>query len=330
MHLLVSAHHRSDSKRRRAAKLAANPASTGQVRYRSVTLVLSSRNVCPKPRRPLPLTRWPSRDPAAQPCAAGRQDRTRPSVMVLALLAVVVVLDQAAKWWAWRHVLWTSINSGGDVLVGHTIGAWYAHPVTGALLDLLDFALLSIAVSVLARRRAPAAVTVPGALMTVGWGSNLLDRLAAHYWTAPDSVRGVVDFNPHRRPLLQRRRPVHHRLHPPVPDHSRIPGRPRSPAAHHQDHTTARRQPGADVGADLGTDPRAGQRGRDRGRRPRRGQLRRRQRSRPHTPAQRDRHPPATPAIPPHACQPAPRLRDAHAPQRPLPGAKPGNALSVG
>jgi len=30
--------------------------------------------------------------------------------------------------------------------------------------------------------------------MTGGWGSNLLDRLGIHYWTAPGSVRGVVDF----------------------------------------------------------------------------------------------------------------------------------------
>jgi lipoprotein signal peptidase len=115
-------------------------------------------------------------------------------VVVLALLVVVVVLDQAAKWWAWRHVSWTRINSGGDVLVGRTIGAWYAGPVTGALLDLLDFGLLSIAVSVLARCRATAAVGVPGALMTGGWGSNLFDRLGMHYGTAPGSVRGVVDF----------------------------------------------------------------------------------------------------------------------------------------
>jgi lipoprotein signal peptidase len=113
---------------------------------------------------------------------------------VLTLLAVVVVLDQAAKWWAWRHVPGTRINSGGDVLVGPTIGAWYASPAIGALLDLLDFGLLSIAVSVLARRRASAAVVVPGALMTGGWGSNLSDRLGIHYWTAPGSVRGVVDF----------------------------------------------------------------------------------------------------------------------------------------
>ena len=115
-------------------------------------------------------------------------------MVVLALLVVVVVLDQVVKWWAWRHFSWTRINSGGDVLVGRTISAWYAGPVTGALLDLLDYGLLSIAVSVLARRRAPAAVSVPGALMTGGWASNLLDRVGIHDWTAPGSVRGVVDF----------------------------------------------------------------------------------------------------------------------------------------
>jgi lipoprotein signal peptidase len=114
--------------------------------------------------------------------------------VVLALLVAVVVLDQAAKWWAWRHFSWTRINSGGDALTGRTIGKWYADPVTGAVLDLLDFGLLSFAVLVLARGRATAAVSVPGALMTGGWGSNLLDRLGSHYWTAPGSVRGVVDF----------------------------------------------------------------------------------------------------------------------------------------
>jgi lipoprotein signal peptidase len=113
---------------------------------------------------------------------------------VLALIAAVVVVDQAAKWWAWRHVPWTKINSGGDLLVGPTIGTWYAGRVTGALLDLLDFALLSIAVVLLARGQAMAVVRVPGALMIGGWGSNLLDRLGVHYWTAPGSIRGVVDF----------------------------------------------------------------------------------------------------------------------------------------
>jgi lipoprotein signal peptidase len=114
--------------------------------------------------------------------------------MVLALIALVIGVDQAIKWWAWRHVPWTRINSGGDVLVGHAIGALYSGRVTGALLDLLDFGVLSIAVSVLARCRVPATVGVSGALMTGGWSSNLLDRLGTHYWTAPDSVRGAIDF----------------------------------------------------------------------------------------------------------------------------------------
>lgn len=114
--------------------------------------------------------------------------------MVLVLLGTVVVLDQAIKWWAWRHIRGATINSGGDILVGPVVGTWYNGRVTGALLDLLDFGLLSVAVSVLARWRAPALVVVPGALMTGGWGSNLLDRLGMHYWTAPGSVRGAVDF----------------------------------------------------------------------------------------------------------------------------------------
>ena len=113
---------------------------------------------------------------------------------MLSPLVVVVVLDQAAKCWAWRLVSGTRINSGGDVLVGHTIGMWYARPITGAVLDLLDFGLLSIAVWALAHSRAPATLRVPGALMTGGWLSNLSDRLGTHYWTAPGSVRGVVDF----------------------------------------------------------------------------------------------------------------------------------------
>jgi lipoprotein signal peptidase len=115
-------------------------------------------------------------------------------MVVIALIGTVVVLDQSAKWWAWRHVPWARINSGGDILVGRTIGAWYSAPVTGALLDVLDFAVLSIGVSILVRYRVTGAVAVPGALMIGGWASNLLDRLGVHYWTAPGSVRGVVDF----------------------------------------------------------------------------------------------------------------------------------------
>jgi lipoprotein signal peptidase len=114
--------------------------------------------------------------------------------MVFALLAIVVVLDQATKWWAWRHAAEPIINDGGNALVGPTVSGWYANPVTGALLDLVDFGLLSAAVFVLMRRPRPLKVLVPGALMIGGWSSNLLDRLGMHYWTAPDSVRGAVDF----------------------------------------------------------------------------------------------------------------------------------------
>jgi hypothetical protein len=92
--------------------------------------------------------------------------------MVITLLASVIVLDQAAKWLAWRHVSGAEINPGGDVFTGRTIGGWYSGPVTGALLDLLDFGVLSIAVFLLVRSR-PAAVVVPGALMIGGWGIAL-------------------------------------------------------------------------------------------------------------------------------------------------------------
>jgi lipoprotein signal peptidase len=123
-----------------------------------------------------------------------RNDKLRQRSMVVALLLGVIVLDQAAKWWAWRNDSGAVINNGGNALVGRTVSGWYADPVAGALLDLLDFGLLSTAVTVLVRHRRPAEVLVPGALMIGGWTSNLLDRLGLHYWTAPGSVRGAVDF----------------------------------------------------------------------------------------------------------------------------------------
>jgi lipoprotein signal peptidase len=114
--------------------------------------------------------------------------------MVLSLLAAVAVLDQATKWWAWRHVPWPVINPGGDLLSGSTVGAWYAAPVSGALLDVLDVTLLTTAVLLLTRWRTAASVSVPATLMTGGWSSNVLDRVGLHYWTAPGSARGVIDF----------------------------------------------------------------------------------------------------------------------------------------
>ena len=143
-------------------------------------------------------TQGPGKAPVTTPATSWRKaqckQRLRQRLIVLTLLAAVIMVDQATKWWAWRHVPGVTINPGGDFLTGPTIGRWYASPVAGALLDLVDFALVSIATAVLARRRHRAAVTVCGSLMVGGWASNLLDRLGMHYWTAPGSVRGAVDF----------------------------------------------------------------------------------------------------------------------------------------
>jgi lipoprotein signal peptidase len=115
---------------------------------------------------------------------------------VFAVLAAAVVVDQVTKGWAWRHAPEVRINYGGNAFVGDTVSRWYADPVTGALLDFVDFGVLGAAVFVLARLHLPAMALVPGALMTGGWISNLLDRLGMHHWTAPGSVRGAVDFIP--------------------------------------------------------------------------------------------------------------------------------------
>ncbi|MDQ1736879.1 MAG: signal peptidase [Pseudonocardiales bacterium] len=126
----------------------------------------------------------------------GSTDRLGRRFILLTLMAGIVVLDQGFKWWGWRHLTDARINDGGDILVGTTVNGWYADPVTGALLDLLSFGLLCVAVSILLRRRNSVTVVITGSLMVGGWTSNLLDRLVAHYWTAPGSVRGVVDFIP--------------------------------------------------------------------------------------------------------------------------------------
>jgi lipoprotein signal peptidase len=116
------------------------------------------------------------------------------AVVVFVLLAAIVALDQAFKWWAWRHASTVMINRGGNALVPAAVDQWYADPVTGALLDLMDVGLLGFAVSILALRRRSTAVLMPGAVMLGGWSSNLLDRLGMHFWTAPGSIRGAVDF----------------------------------------------------------------------------------------------------------------------------------------
>ena len=124
--------------------------------------MLSSRDVSPDLRRLAPLARTSLAGLTGLPRDARQRDGTGQG-LVLALIVAVAVVDQAAKWWAWRHVPWTKINSGGDVLVGPTVGGWYAGPVTGALLDLLDVGLLGIALALLARCRCrpPSAFPAP-------------------------------------------------------------------------------------------------------------------------------------------------------------------------
>jgi len=133
---------------------------------------------------------------AVSSALAARRDELAHRSAVLAILGSAVVADQVVKGWAWRHAPEVRINYGGNAFVGGTVSSWYANPVTGALLDFAGFGLLSVAVFVLLRRRLPVMILVSGALMTGGWFSNLLDRLGMHYWTAPGSVRGAVDFIP--------------------------------------------------------------------------------------------------------------------------------------
>jgi lipoprotein signal peptidase len=119
---------------------------------------------------------------------------SRPQWMVALLVAAVVVADQTTKWWAWREVPGAEINFGGDPLVGSTVGAWFANPVTGGLLDLVSALVLTTAVLILVRNRYPVVLRTAAALAVGGWSSNLLDRLGMHCVTAPGSVRGAVDF----------------------------------------------------------------------------------------------------------------------------------------
>ena len=116
--------------------------------------------------------------------------------VVLVTVAVIVVLDQVAKWWGWRNAPGVRINYGGDDLVPSAVNSWYSGRVSGALLDLLDTGLLTAAVALFLRRRHSILVLVSGTFVIGGWSSNLLDRLVTHHWTAPGSVRGVVDFIP--------------------------------------------------------------------------------------------------------------------------------------
>ncbi len=122
--------------------------------------------------------------------------RRRSAWLVAALIMAVIAIDQSAKWWAWRHAWSATINSGGDLLVGGTVGSWFADPFLGSVLDVVDSGALGFGLYLLLRRRTSTGTLVAGGLFLAGWMSNLLDRLGVHDWTAPSSGRGVVDFVP--------------------------------------------------------------------------------------------------------------------------------------
>ena len=124
------------------------------------------------------------------------KDRVGQGFFVFAALAGIVVIDQGFKWWAWRNVPRVHVDYGGGALASPAVGALYKHPVTGALLDLLGSGFVITAVWLLVRRRRSIPVLISGSMAIGGWCSDLLDRLVMHYWIAPGSVRGVVDFIP--------------------------------------------------------------------------------------------------------------------------------------
>jgi lipoprotein signal peptidase len=114
--------------------------------------------------------------------------------IVLVILGVVLIVDQALKAWAWREVPGALVNTGGDPLVGTVIDHWYRDRAQGAALDLLGAGLLIGAACGLARQRRSLPFLIAGALTLAGWSSNVLDRFGLHFLTAPGSARGDIDF----------------------------------------------------------------------------------------------------------------------------------------
>jgi lipoprotein signal peptidase len=134
--------------------------------------------------------------PSAARVDATTAKQRRQGLVTFRLIALVSVVDQATKWWAWRSAFPAIINSGGTWIVGQPVSGLLSGPVSGPTLDLLNVGLLSLAGFILVSRPRGTLFLVSGALMIAGWSSNLLDRLGMHAVTAPGSVRGAVDFIP--------------------------------------------------------------------------------------------------------------------------------------
>lgn len=124
-----------------------------------------------------------------------RADRTQPFILV-SLVLVVAFIDQISKAWAWRHLIRVHVNSGGDLLVGRNVSELFRDRTTGAACDVVNVVILILAAAWLLHRKRPRLMLCGAALALAGWASNLGDRLGLHFWTAPGSMRGVVDFLP--------------------------------------------------------------------------------------------------------------------------------------
>lgn len=133
----------------------------------------------------------PSRAPSVDVMRALTARQMR---IVLGVLAVVVLLDQASKAWAWQHLGTTHIDSGAGMLLSPDVGVWYRDPVPGAVLDVIGALVLTGLGLLLVHRRRSTPVLLGVAITLAGWASNLADRLGMHHLTAPGSVRGAVDF----------------------------------------------------------------------------------------------------------------------------------------
>lgn len=119
----------------------------------------------------------------------------RQAALLGGVFALVVATDQTAKYVAWRHGA-ALLNQGGFIALRPDMRAWFAAPTAGAVADTVGALLVIAGVALLLRRPRRPAVLIGGALVAAGWTSNLLDRFGLHEWTAPGTVRGVVDFIP--------------------------------------------------------------------------------------------------------------------------------------
>lgn len=131
---------------------------------------------------------------------SGASDALRRARLAASVTAVVIVTDQATKWWAWRHVSGALVNPGGFILLSQPVRSWFAGPVGSVVANVTGLVLIAGAAAWLVAAPTHRAVLVCGSAVAAGWLSNILDRLALHRWTAPGAGAGVVDFVPQPGP----------------------------------------------------------------------------------------------------------------------------------